>query len=90
MIPQETLMTVWHWLTKKLPLDDDRDVMARIGFRYVWCTLPYFAAALGMAAFGVTTLLLSPLSVVPLVVPIAGGILDWWRVRRRPADPAAA
>jgi hypothetical protein len=78
-------MTLWQWLTKKQPLNDSRDVMARVGFRCVWCTLPYFAVALALAAFGQTELLLTPASGVVLFVPIAGGILDWYRVHRRAA-----
>ena len=75
------MLTVKPWWTRTLPLNDGRDVMARIGFRCVWCTIPYFALALLCAALGKPVLLLNPFAAIPLIVPVAGGVLDWLRVR---------
>ncbi len=44
-------MSAWKWLTQKLPLEDDRDIMARIGFRFIWCTGPYFLVAVVMSRY---------------------------------------
>ena len=45
-------MNVWQWLTKKLPIEDDRDILARVGFRFIWCTGPYFLVAGILSFFG--------------------------------------
>jgi len=49
-------MSIWKLITKNYTLEDDRDVMARIGLRFVLCTGPYFllatiAASLGSSVF---------------------------------------
>ena len=76
-------MTVWQWFTKKLPLEDQRDVMARIGFRFLWCTGPYFLLAVILSAFDMTAMLSPSLALVVLAIPIIGGVIDWRRLKRR-------
>lgn len=76
-------MTFMQCLTRKTPLENERDLMARIGVRCVWCTLPYFALALGLAAFGEMRPLLTPASAIALAVPLAGAVLDWRRLQLR-------
>lgn len=76
-------MTYWHWLTKKLPLLNDRDVLARMGFRFMWCTGLYFVVAWILAAFGHMTLLVNPGALMIIAIPFAGGMLDWHRVHRK-------
>ena len=76
-------MTIWQGLTKTLPLNDEHDVLARIGFRFVWCTGPYFLVAYALSAFGDRTMLLHPASFFVLALPLAGGLLDWCRLRWR-------
>jgi hypothetical protein len=76
-------MTVWQWLTKTLPLENERDVMARIGFRFIWCTVPYFLLMFVLSAFGITVLFSPALALMILFLPIIGGVADWRRLQRR-------
>jgi hypothetical protein len=76
-------MTVWQWLTKKLPLEDKRDVMARVGVRFLWCTGPYFLLAFILSALDINVMLSPALAVVILSIPIIGGVADWCRLKRR-------
>ena len=75
------------WWTRQLPLEDHRDVFARIGFRFIWATAPYFVLTyvLRIGAFGGRPegAIQHFLSVFVFVVPILGGALDWWRLSHR-------
>jgi hypothetical protein len=82
-----------EWWTRRLPLENDRDVLARIGFRFIWATAPYFAVTdlLGIGPFGdhgqgfqrfVTAFIFA--------IPILGGALDWLRVHHRGRPDSAA
>ena len=77
-------MTVWQSLTKKFPLEDDRDIMARIGFRFIWCTGPFFLLVFILSAFGITAMSSPWLALPILSVPFIGGVIDWRRLKRRP------
>ncbi len=74
-------MNIWRWLTKKLPLEDNSDIMARVGFRFLWCTGPYFLVAIVLFRFGSGTLLASRLSMFILAIPFIGGVVDWHRLK---------
>jgi hypothetical protein len=76
-------MNVWQSLTKPLLLEDGRDVLARIGQRFVWCTGPYFLAALILSIFGDNKLLSPWLSLWILAIPFLGGVIDWRRLTSR-------
>ena len=76
-------MNVWQWLAKKLPLENDRDIMARIGFRFIWCTGPYFLVAILLSIFGSSTLFTSWPSMFILAIPFVGGVVDWYRLKHR-------
>jgi hypothetical protein len=71
------------WWTRTLPLGNRRDVWVRLWMRLVWCTIPYFAVALYCAAWGDMSLLIPPIWVIPVLVPIAGLILDSRRIRSK-------
>lgn len=77
----------WYW-TGRLPLEDRRDVLARVGFRFLWVTVPYFGMAwfFGLDPFGPPRPLLG-LSATFLVIsiPLIGGLIDWCRVQSRRA-----
>ena len=84
-------MNTWQSLTKKLPLEDGRDVMARIGVRFVWCTGPYFLIALILSMLGNSSLLASSVALWILAIPFLGGIIDCRRLnsrKRAPSTPA--
>jgi hypothetical protein len=71
-----------EWWTKQLPLEDNRDVLARVGFRFLWTTVPICIIAypfLKNPAFAVMRFL----AVFSFLIPIAGGLVDWFRIRRR-------
>lgn len=68
------------WWRRTLPLETSREVWARIGFRCIWCTIPYFSFALVAAALGDPTFVLSPFAVVALIVPVIGGMIDAWKL----------
>jgi len=77
----------WQWWTRKLPLENDQDVLARIGFRFLWATAPYFALTylFGIGPFGDQPQALQRfLAVFVFVIPLLGGALDWLRVHHRP------
>jgi hypothetical protein len=76
-------MTIWQWLTKRILLEDERDIMARIGFRFIWCTGPYFFLALVLSAFGKSKMLLSWPAFFFLAIPFIGGLVDWYRLKGR-------
>ena len=74
-------MSFWKSFSKQLPLNDSRDVLARIGVRFVWCTGPFLLIAMTLSAFGNSGMLLSPWSFFIHLIPIVGGIIDWTRIR---------
>lgn len=76
-------MNVWQSLTKTFPLEDERDLMARIGVRFVWGTGPYFLVALLLSMFGYDNLLRPWLSLWILAIPFLGGVIDWRRLNSR-------
>ncbi len=77
-------MTVPYWLTKSIPLDNERDMMARIGLRFLCCTGPYFLIAIILYAFGRPSMLLSMwLGLFFLLIPFVGGVIDWYRLKDR-------
>jgi len=79
-------MNAWHSLTQKLPLEDDRDVFARVGFRFIWCTGPYLILAIVFSLFGNNRLLtIWPLAWM-VAIPWLGGAVDYWRLKKRPID----
>jgi len=84
-------MTFWQWITKSWPLQDERDAMARIGARFLWCGVPYFAMAALMERFGDTTLWNSHRCILLVVfIPMVGGLIDWRRLQlARTKRPAA-
>ena len=75
-----------HWWTRQLPLENNRDVLARVGFRFLWATAPYFVFAyllkIGPFADGGSSLQRF-LAAFIFVIPILGGLLDSWRLRYR-------
>ncbi len=76
-------MTLWQMLCSVPPLVDERDVMARIGFRFLWCTGPYFIVAAALSAFGNAALLANPAAFFMAAIPVLGGLHDWRRIRSR-------
>ena len=76
-------MNLWKTLTSRIPLEDGRDAAARIAVRFVFCTFPYFAIALGLNASGNNRLLTNWMAVFFLAIPIAGGMIDWYRLAQR-------
>lgn len=82
-------MRIWKWLTKKYPLHDDRDVMARIGVRFLSCTAPYLVYVMTSTALGHEVSLLTPFSAVAVLMPLAGGLLDWCRLASRGVQAAS-
>ncbi|HEX8523875.1 MAG TPA: hypothetical protein VF669_16595 [Tepidisphaeraceae bacterium] len=83
-------MGLWQSMTTTIPLVNSRDVLARIGVRCVWCTLPYFAFILAWAVFDPSRSVATPLSFFMLALPILGGLLDSYRIKRKSSPPAAA
>jgi hypothetical protein len=75
-------VNVWQRLTKKLPLEDDRDIMARIGFRFIWFTGPYFLVAVILSTFGSSKLFTLWPALFILAIPCIGGVIDWCRLKR--------
>lgn len=75
------------WWTRQLPLESHRDVLARIGSRFIWATAPYFVLAyvLRIGPFGDRAEDASQrlISAFIFLVPIIGGALDWWRLGHR-------
>lgn len=72
--------------TGRLPLENGRDVLARVGFRYLYVTVGYFALVwlLGIDPWSPR----SPSQAFPgtflaLTLPLGAGIADWYRLRRR-------
>ena len=61
-------------------LRDHRDVMARIGIRFVWCTGPYFLVAVIAANFGISTFFNLWPALFMLAIPFAGGLVDLYRL----------
>jgi hypothetical protein len=82
-------MRIWKWLTKTYPLHDDKDVMARIGVRFLWCTAPYFVCAMTWAALRHEWLILNPVSAFAFLVPLVGGLLDWCRLPSKRVQAAS-
>ncbi len=76
-------MDVWQRLTYKLPLEDERDIMARIGFRFMWCTGPYFLVAVIVSTYRGNTLFTSWPELFVLAIPFIGGVVDWYRLNQR-------
>lgn len=66
------------------PLNDAHDLLARFGFRFVWCTFPYFVAitvieaSRGNVISGHDKVLL-----FVMAVPIIGGLIDLSRLMGR-------
>ena len=79
-------MNTWKWLTKKYPLENSRDIMARIGVRFVWCTGPYFLFAIVIATLGDNRLFTSWLTLFMLAIPFVGGLIDSYRLSRPSAE----
>jgi hypothetical protein len=74
----ESRRKLWDAMTH-VPLRDERDLLARVGVRYLCCTGPYFVLlwiiglwrdkselSLGMLAFG--------------CIPLLGALVDWHRL----------
>ena len=83
----------WEWWTRKLPLENGRDVLARVGFRFLWAIAPYFAVTwlFGIGPFGsVTQPTQRVLGVFIFMIPVLGGALDWFRVHHRPRPATSA
>jgi hypothetical protein len=76
-------MTRWQWLTKRILLEDERDIMARVGVRFIWCTGPYFFLAIVFSTFGKTAMLSPWPAFFFLAIPFIGGIVDWYRLKGR-------
>ncbi len=79
-------MNFWQVLTKTVPLEEERDILARIGLRFLWCTGPYFLFVIIWFAF--VTNRNSPLtelwpSLFFLAIPFLGGLNDWRRLKRQ-------
>jgi hypothetical protein len=81
-------MSFWQTM-KSLPLEDNRDILARIGMRCVCCTLPYFVFVYALNAFGFESPLTSPMSMWIVAIPIIGGVVDWFRIHRQSVRSAA-
>jgi len=76
-------MSIWKLITKNYTLEDDRDVMARIGLRFVLCTGPYFLLATIAASLGSSVFFALWPALFVLAIPFAGGIVDWYRINKR-------
>jgi hypothetical protein len=79
-------MSFWRILTTEIPLDEERDVMARIGLRFIWCTGPFFLLAILLSSFGYSRTLLSGSALFIVLIPIVGGAIDWNRLKGRRED----
>ena len=75
-------MNFWQFLGKQMPLNDIPDVYARIGARFVWCTGPYLVFALTLSAFGNNRVIQCWGTYFACLIPLVGGIIDSWRLRR--------
>jgi len=67
-----------------LPLRDHHDVMARIGFRLIWCTLSYLMLVTSMEWYGIRRpahFRIQDLCFFAL--PIIGGVIDEVRLLAR-------
>jgi hypothetical protein len=61
----------------ELPIQDERDVLARIGQRFAVCTGPYFLLALILSKFGHDGMLRSLVALLMIAIPFLGGVIDW-------------
>lgn len=75
------------WLTAALPLNDSRDIWARIGFRFVFATGPYFLLAFLSHD---DRLLRGFLPCLMIALPFFGSAIDWVRLSRRVEPPRGA
>lgn len=75
-------MTLRQWLTTSPPLENERDAMARVGFRFLWCTAPYFLLSLLSMAFGYDQLLQSQWAIIMVGIPLIGGLADWRQLKQ--------
>jgi len=78
-------MQLWQTFTSEIILEDGRDLAARMGVRFFFCTFPYFAIALIMNAVGEGDGGFLNFWITPfiLAIPILGGIIDWHRLHQR-------
>ena len=69
----------------RVSLENQRDVLARMGFRYLWVTVGYYAIAwlVAIDPFGPRTSRPFSGMFVAVMIPLAGGIIDWCRLRLR-------
>lgn len=80
-------MSAWRLLTATLPLQDHRDVLARIAQRYLLCTAPFFLFIFAVNALGLArNWSSSPMAFLMIVIPLAGGVCDWRIVRQHTAS----
>lgn len=76
-------MRYWQAFFKPMfPLTDTRDVYARVGVRFAWCTGPYLFTAMILCARGNSSMLTSPHAFFIYSIPMLGGTLDWFRLRQ--------
>jgi len=80
-------MTARQSLTGKFPLKDYRDMMARIGVRFFWCTGPYFLVAGILSIFGNSKMYAPWPALLFVSIPFMGGIIDWYRLTHRTNVP---
>ena len=83
-------MNVWQWVAKKLSIEDDRDILARVGFRFIWCTGPYFLVAGILSVFGSSKMYAPWPALFIVSIPFMGGIIDWYRLKHRSNVPKTA
>lgn len=77
-----------EWWTRQLPLENSRDVYARVCFRFLWVTAPVCIISYLFSSQAITHYL----AVYAFFIPIGGGAIDWWHLRKRShrVHPAAA
>lgn len=75
-------MTLWQWLTIAPSLNNNRDLMARIGYRFLWCTAPYFIAISVLDSLGFGSVLNTPMTLFIFAIPLLGGLMDLCRLKK--------
>lgn len=74
------------WWMRRLPLEDKRDILARIGVRFLWATAPFFVLSFlaGIGPFGEDPQQWDRvLSALIFLMPVIGGLWDWLRLQLR-------
>jgi hypothetical protein len=71
-------------LFKTLPLENERDLWARVGLRFAWCTGPYFLFETCFASFAPPAWM----NLFFLAIPFLGAAVDFRQLSRRARTPS--